>query len=379
LYIVSRLRLNTLHLPVPKFLQRPVPSFFIHWIAWIILYVITYLPTLLNSTKILWNHLLFTYLLMGTINFILFYIVAFILLPWIGIKHRRWIWLTIICLVLAASFSFLKFRVENEYFQSRLKFRTVSGSTFSQLKQTKEELGLFSYRFRTYLQFNILSTIAIIFVGFAYRLLLSWYMQEKISKDLENQKLRAELSYLKMQVNPHFLFNALNNIYSLAVSEKGKKTGDSIMKLSELLRYVLYEKEDEQSKVSLEKEIKHINSYIDLMRLRFDGDVYINFSIEGDIEGKRIAPLLLFPLIENTAKHGILTDPQKPVEIDLKVSDHSFDFSIENYKNTHLKDVEGGIGVENLQKRLDLIYGKAYTFNVSETGDKFFVDLQLPL
>jgi len=204
-------------------------------------------------------------------------------------------------------------------------------------------------------------------------------MQEKIRKDLENQKLQAELSYLKMQVNPHFLFNALNNIYSLAISEKGKKTGDSIMKLSELLRYVLYEKEDEQNKVSLEKEIKHINSYIDLVKLRYENGVYINFSIEGYTSNKRIAPLLLFPLIENASKHGVMNDPDKPTQIDLNVADSSIRFTIKNYKNNYLKDETGGIGIQNVQKRLDLLYPNQYTLKVDESGDQFIVDLQLPL
>jgi len=163
------------------------------------------------------------------------------------------------------------------------------------------------------------------------------------------------------------------------VSEKGKKTGDSIMKLSELLRYVLYEKEDEQNKVSLDKEIKHINSYIDLIKLRYDGDVFINFSIEGYPNGKRIAPLLLFPLIENASKHGILTDPQKPVDVELKVTDQSVHFSIHNYKNFDMKDQTGGIGIQNVHKRLDLLYGGKYNFDVKETDDQFVVDLQLPL
>ena len=156
--------------------------------------------------------------------------------------------------------------------------------------------GFFSYRFRTYFQTNILTNVSIVIVAFAYRLLLIWFQQEKIRTKLENQKLQAELSFLKMQVNPHFLFNALNNIYSLAVIEDSKRTGVSILKLSELMRYMLYEKEDSESKVSLDREIRHINSYIDLVKLRHLDDIHINFSIEGDINGKRIAPLLLFPL-----------------------------------------------------------------------------------
>jgi LytS/YehU family sensor histidine kinase len=242
-----------------------------------------------------------------------------------------------------------------------------------------ESLGPFSYRFRTYLQTNILTNVSVVVVAFAYRLLLLWFQQEKLRKELENQKLKAELSFLKMQVNPHFLFNALNNIYSLSVMEKSKKTGDSIMKLSELMRYVLYEKEDAENKVSLDKEIRHINSYIDLEKLRHPGDVYINFSIEGETNDKRIAPLLLFPLIENACKHGILTNPQKPVNIHLHVNKEHLNFSLENFNNSYLKDEAGGIGLPNVKKRLDLLYGSTYSLNVNKTEDKFLVNLQLPL
>jgi sensor histidine kinase YesM len=317
---------------------------------------------------------------MASINFVLFYLVAFYLLPRIGIKEKRWIWLTAICIVLVLAFTFLKFRVEN-YRAERLleKSKMFSPTNFTRKLPSKESLGFFSYRFRTYLQVNIYTTLSIIFIAFAYRLMLAWWLQEKIRKDLENQKLQAELSFLKMQVNPHFLFNALNNIYSLAVLEKSRKTGDSIMKLSELMRYVLYEKEDEQHRVSLDKEIRHINSYIDLEKLRHAGDIYIDFSIEGEVNGKRVAPLLLFPLIENACKHGTLTDPEKPVNIQLKIMDHQLHFTIENYINTYLKDKVGGIGLQNVQKRLELLYNKNCSFEVSQTDDRFIVNLQLPL
>jgi len=315
---------------------------------------------------------------MASINFVLFYLVAFYLLPRIGIKEKRWIWLTAICIVLALAFTFLKFRVEN-YRMERVMANDKMFSSPARKIISKDSLSFFSYRFRTYLQTNIYSTLSIIFIAFAYRLMMAWWLQEKIRKDLENQKLQAELSFLKMQVNPHFLFNALNNIYSLAVLEKSKKTGDSIMKLSELMRYVLYEKEDEQHRVSLDKEIRHINSYIDLEKLRHAGDIYINFSIEGEVNGKRVAPLLLFPLIENACKHGILTDPEKPVSIQLKIMDHQLQFTIENSINTYFKDKVGGIGIPNVKKRLELLYNKDSSFEVSKTDDRFIVNLQLPL
>jgi LytS/YehU family sensor histidine kinase len=282
--------------------------------------------------------------------------------------------------MLAVLFSYLKFRLEI-YHTNILLQRTQKNlpAYLQNRKPITESLSFFSYRFRSYFQNNIYYTLSIVFIAFAYRLLLAWYLQDKIRKDLENQKLQAELSYLKMQVNPHFLFNALNNIYSLSVMENSKKTGESIMKLSELMRYVLYEKEDAQNKVSLDKEIKHINSFIDLEKLRHEGDTYINFSIEGTPNGKRVAPLLLFPLIENAFKHGILTDASKPVNIELKISNNTLDFSLQNFKNSYFKDEAGGIGIQNVNRRLELLYGKNYTLNVKESPDKFFVDLQLPL
>jgi len=290
---------------------------------------------------------------------------------------RRWFWIVATSLVLAIIFTYLRFRLQASYTE-HLFNKNPMLNKFPRRAST-DSLSFFSYRFRTYFQSNILTTVSVVVVAFAYRLLLLWFQQEKVRKELENQKLQAELSFLKMQVNPHFLFNALNNIYSLSVMEKSTKTGQSVMKLSELMRYVLYEKEDSENRVSLEKEIRHINSYIDLEKLRHPGDVYINFSIEGEINGKRIVPLLLFPLIENACKHGILTDARKPVDINLKVTDHQLNFSIENSINSYQKDEVGGIGLPNVYKRLDLLYGKRYTLEVSKAPDRFIVNLQLPL
>lgn len=376
---MAQVDLNTDFLALPPLTKRPWLLFVIHWIAWILLYFVTYIPTLINSSKINWEFILFTYVGMASVNFLLFYLVAYYLLPRIGIKEKRWIWLSAICIVLALVFTFAKFRLENLRAERLMQKTPMSAVVSNRPKPAKPSLGFFSYRFRTYLQVNIYNTLSIIFIAFAYRLMVAWYLQEKIRKELENQKLQAELSFLKMQVNPHFLFNALNNIYSLAVMEHSKKTGDSVMKLSELMRYVLYEKEDAENKVSLDKEIRHINSYIDLEKLRHDGDIYINFSIEGDTTGKRIAPLLLFPLIENACKHGILTDPEKPVDIILKVGDQRLEFYIDNYINTYMKDKIGGIGIPNVRKRLELLYGNDHSLDVTQSGEKFIVNLLLPL
>lgn len=374
---MTQVYLNTDLLLAPPFRKSGLFVFLVHWMAWLALHFIAFLPTFVNITIIQWESFAFAHFLIPTLSFLLFYIVAFFIIPKMATLEKRWFWIVAASMILAIILTYLKFRLQT-YMNEYLLDKSTMFNKFPRRIAT-DSLGPFSYRFRSYFQLNILTNVSVVVVAFAYRLLLLWFQQEKLRKELENQKLKAELSFLKMQVNPHFLFNALNNIYSLAVMEKSKKTGESIMKLSDLMRYVLYEKEDEENKVSLEKEIRHINSYIDLEKLRHLGDVNINFSIEGSINGKRVAPLLLFPLIENACKHGILTDTQKPVDIHLKTNDQHLDFTIENYINTYEKDKTGGIGIQNVQKRLELLYGKKYSLDVNQNGEKFIVHLHLPL
>lgn len=359
------------------FSKRPFIAFLAHWVAWLILHFIVYLPSFLNNTPIIPDIFIFNHIILVTFSFLLFYIVAFFIMPRLGVDAKKWEWMVVTSLLLAIAFTFFKFRLE--MFRTEYMLQKNSQLDPYPNNRTLEPIGFFSNRFRSYFQTNILINVSIVILAFTYRLSVNWYQQEKARKELENQRLRAELSYLKMQVNPHFLFNALNNIYSLAVIEKSKRTGDSIMKLSELMRYVLYEKEDEEHKVKLENEISYINSYIDLEKLRHEGVLYLNFSIEGDTSKKRIPPLLLFPLIENAFKHGLLSVAEKPVTIELKITETLLNFSILNYKNNYMKDQVGGIGLPNVRKRLDLLYDNLYVLNVLETKDQFFVNLQLPL
>jgi len=373
---VAGFKLNTELLLAPPFKKNGLVIFLVHWMAWLLLHFITFLPTLLNSKITSWENFLFVHVVLVTINFLLFYIVAFFIMPRMATFQKKWFWVLIASLLLTILFTYLKFRLEayhNEYLLNKSNF-------FNKFpRKPLPPTGFFSYRFRSYFQINILTNVSIVVIAFAYRLLLSWFQQEKIRVELQNQKLRAELSFLRMQVNPHFLFNALNNIYSLSVIENTKRTSNSILKLSELMRYMLYEKEDAENKVSLDKEVHHINSYIDLEKLRHQDDIYVNFSIEGNTDGKRVAPLLLFPLIENAFKHGIITDREKPLNIELKIVDGQMNFSIDNFINYYQKDKVGGIGVQNVKKRLDLLYGGKYTLTIDHTKERYIVNLNLPL
>lgn len=351
--------------------------FLTHWAAWLLLHFITFLPSLVKDEIANWQSFVFYHFILVSISFFLFYVVAFFVMPVMARVPKKWFWVIAGSLVLAILGTYLKFRLE-QLFTVHVMNNPPMGNP-SPNQPASEAFHFSGSLFRSYFEINILTNVSVVVVAFAYRLLLIWFQQEQIKTELQNQTLRAELSFLKMQVNPHFLFNALNNIYSMAIIEDSKQTSKSILKLSDLMRYMLYEKEDAEHKVSLEHEIIHINNYIDLEKLQHADAMYVNFSIEGELRGKRIAPLLLFPLIENAFKHGVVTDAKKPLTIELKLEGRRMHFRTENFKNSHAKDKAGGIGVGNVRKRLDLLYGDQYTFHVTDSQGKYIVDLNIPL
>lgn len=193
---------------------------------------------------------------------------------------------------------------------------------------------------------------------------------------LKTEKLRLELNHLKSQVNPHFFFNTLNNLYSLSV-QRSPKTPQMITDLSGIMRYMLYETGKE--KVPLQQEVAFIKSYIHLENLRHEQQDIIDFSIQGDIQGKEIEPLLFLPLIENTFKHALHKDiPHKWVKLVLSVDEDEIVFQTTNPKSP-AKEVndklQGGIGLHNVTQRLKLLYPSRHELIIHDEADSFTVTL----
>ncbi len=201
-----------------------------------------------------------------------------------------------------------------------------------------------------------------------------WYRNEKEKQVMEKEKLATELSFLKSQVNPHFLFNTLNGIYSLA-NKKSDKTGGAIVKLSELMRHMLYESEKEM--VELDKEIAYLQNYIELQKLRLSKDSRVSFSVEGDTIGKKTEPMLMIPFIENAFKHGVDTDGAN-IDVSIKVTNKEIKLKVVNrISRSQRKDESSGIGLVNIKKQLENRYPGKHRLEIADNGETFSVDLRL--
>lgn len=215
----------------------------------------------------------------------------------------------------------------------------------------------------------------------AIKITLDFIKENKRVTDLQKSNLETELLFLKSQISPHFFFNTLNNIYSLSV-EKSNKTPKIILKLSELMRYMLYE--TQSKKQTLENEILCIQNYLDLERIRHDERLEVNMYISGDIQDKEISPMLLLTFIENSFKHGANKNVgHVKIDINFKIKEDFLYFSVTNPMPTITKHVDNfnkssGIGIENVKKRLELGYNKNdYKLSIKNKNNNFVIKLKI--
>jgi sensor histidine kinase YesM len=226
--------------------------------------------------------------------------------------------------------------------------------------------------------FTLFPIILLYAASTIYRLISDYINEERLRKELENENLKSELSFLRSQISPHFMFNVLNTIVALA-RKKSDMVEPVTIQLSELMRYMLYE--SDERKVSIAKEIEYLRSYIELQKLRFGVYLNINFTISDKAQkGRTIEPMLLIPFVENAFKHGtgLAKNPVINVEIDL--NDDSFHFKVSNSLNTdkqESKDGSSGIGLANVKRRLQLLYPNAHQLSINQDHEMFVVELTI--
>ncbi|MEM9886215.1 MAG: histidine kinase [Bacteroidota bacterium] len=213
------------------------------------------------------------------------------------------------------------------------------------------------------------------------KIVIDWARHIRERQELQTRTMQSELRFLKSQINPHFLFNTLNNLYALTL-KKDDKAPEIVIKLSEMMRYMLYE--CNEKRVPLQKEINYIRNYLDLESLRQGKNVSIHFEVNGRVSDQQIAPLMFIPFLENSFKHGLNHHITKGyVHITLNVDEKEINFNIENSKanrvNTPTRGKSGGIGLVNVRRRLDLLYPEQYDLSTEDAPNSYAANLLLTL
>ena len=219
----------------------------------------------------------------------------------------------------------------------------------------------------------------------AFKFLLDWGRNQKRMRELQKHNFETELDFLRSQVQPHFFFNTLNNLYSLTL-DKSDLAPDTVIKLSELMSYVIYD--GKHKKVHLSKEVGYIQNYLDLERLRFGDKLKTTFTVKGQVNHQKIAPLLMLPFLENSFKHGAGDGIDEiKIDIGLEINAQDVRFTVENQKFDQFRQASpgpyhhighNGVGIENIKRRLNLIYGDQYQLNIKDESDHYTVTLKIP-
>lgn len=299
----------------------------------------------------------FLLIITSSIYFFLYCVLAYSTFYYFFIR-KKWV------LFLVGLITSIILPIALRYFTQEVLFDVLFGFT-----NYKGDYSL-GYYFRDNLYF------ALVYITYGVLFFFIQFYKYKDSKQqqliIANQKL--EMSLLKSQINPHFLFNSLNNIYSL-VYQNSDASLDSINKLSNILKYSLYVNKDE---ITLREEKACLDDYIDLQRLRIDDEVIVNIKIPDQLLDSKIPQFLLFPLVENAFKHGNIKSKTHPLTLSAFRQEDDLIFNISNeVKNSSV--LQGGIGLENVRKRLELMYGSDHTFAISEHDHIFIVHLKIPL
>jgi two-component system LytT family sensor kinase len=299
--------------------------------------------------------------LYGLINISIFYVNLYLLIP-LTINKKKYTWYVLSMLLAIVLYGLLKYLVA-------INFKEFYLAVGPDKKEISSSFN--PYFFNTFLVSGFMIGLSLI-----YKVVDDWIKNESIQRELTYQKTQAELQFLKSQINPHFLFNSLNNIYALAY-KKSDDAPSAILKLSEIMRYML--KESEDGLVDVHDELQYLNSYIDLNRIRYKEGVYLDLEIDIGLKPYRVMPMLLISFIENIFKHGLVNESQHPVKLSLSIKDGVLYFSSSNKIRKGNKDESSGIGLKNIFRRLDLVYGKNYSLKIKEENEQFDLSLMIKL
>ncbi|SET28930.1 sensor histidine kinase [Hymenobacter actinosclerus] len=300
------------------------------------------------------------------INAMLFYANCLVLMPWL-FARRRYLLYFLSLLGLLACFIMLRHILKVGLFP------LLSIPSINPVISLQVFIAESLYRGMYFL----LPSIGYWFVGNTIQLEKQKLEREHELRVAEKSLMEANISFLKNQINPHFLFNSLNFLYA-QVYPHSEKSAKGILLLSDIMRYALKEGDD-HGKVMLEQEIQHLHNYIDINQLRFNNLLQVQFEVSGSLQFTMILPLVLITFVENCFKHGDLSDPHNPLKIQLRVMNNELTFYTHNMKRNGPKEKSMGIGLANTKQRLSLTYPKRHTLTILDERDYYCCHLTIAL
>jgi LytS/YehU family sensor histidine kinase len=225
---------------------------------------------------------------------------------------------------------------------------------------------------------HVLGELYVLAFATSIKLTVDWVFEKRKAEQLVKLQLKTELNYLKTQIQPHFFFNTLNNLYALTL-EKSNVAPSVVLKLSDIMQYVLYDVQESQ--IRLYDEISYIQNYIDLERLRFGERIHSNTDIKGSIDDVKVPPLLFLPFIENCFKHGAKENEKVQVNISFEIlNNRTLFFTVENNFSTLVKvKNRPGIGIQNVKRRLELLFKSNFQLNTTINEQTYSVQLKIPI
>ena len=334
---------------------------FIHLVIWAIFFFVFFLQVYLNTGKIPKPFL--NFLLVG---FIGFYINYLFLVPQFLLKKKNLYYFITVSVLILITVVIVEFVLPKPDIIRHLP-------PPNNLNGPGDNPGFRGVRIGFPLFFNLILVV----IGTAIKMYLEWDKNIQHQKEVESQKSTAELHFLKNQLSPHFLFNSLNSIYSLT-SQKSNDAPEAVITLSELMRYMLYQADNDF--VMLNDELDYIQNYLKLQRIRIANNQNVTLLIRGGIEQQKIRPLLLIPFIENAFKYGTDYKGNTLVRIEINIDGSSLDFKCINLIGNRKQDPENsGIGLQNTRDRLNLLYPNLHKLEIEDVNDQFIVHLNLNL
>ncbi len=330
----------------------------IHVLFWIYIINQAMFPVYLNKidTKSLQDHMYLKDIFITTLlNIFVFYSIYYVI-PHFLRFNRKWIIFPLVIL-LAAALSAVRLPIEIAYWKYIVKL------------PASELQFQYDWIWAT-LKYVVIISIYAMLIRFS----IDWFESQKYKDELIKQRQAGEIALLRSQINPHFLFNTLNNIYSL-VYNKSDEAPEAVMKLSSIMRYMLYDSNTDF--VPVIKEIEYLNSFIELQQLRITQKDFVEIRVFGSMENRTIAPMLLIPFVENAFKHGEKSH-EPGIIIHLNLEPEKLIFTVENYiKRNHSAPIEesGGFGLHNIKRRLGLLYPDKHELKINLSDEKYKVEL----